>query len=96
MTRRTMRASSGRIRVAQVVTRFIAGAGGVALRGAEGLDRARFEPVIITAAGGPLVERARAEGLEVLILRHMRPEVAPRDDIAGIVELRSLLEVGEV
>ena len=66
----------------------------MALRGAEGLDRERFEPVIVTAAGGPLVERARAEGLEVLILRHMRPEVAPRDDIAGIGELRALLEVG--
>jgi glycosyltransferase involved in cell wall biosynthesis len=87
-------APRGRIRVAQVVTRFIAGTGGVALRGAEGLDRTRFEPVILTAPGGPLIERAQAEGIEVLTLRHMRPEIAPHDDVAGIRELRGLFEVG--
>ena len=94
MIRPVLRVPSDRIRVAQVVTRFIAGAGGVAMRGAEGLDRARFESVILTAAGGPLIERAQAGGIEVLTLRHMRPEIAPQHDVAGIRELRSLFEVG--
>ncbi len=96
MTRPVLRVPSDRIRVAQVVTRFIAGAGGVAMRGAEGLDRARFESVILTAAGGPLIERAQAGGIEVLTLRHMRPEIAPQHDVAGIRELRSSLRGGTV
>lgn len=84
----------GRIRVAEVVTRFIAGAGGVALRGATGLDPARFEATIVTAPGGALIEQAAAAGLEVLTLRHMRHEIAATDAIAGVRELRSLFEVG--
>ncbi len=82
------------IRVAHVITRFIAGAGGVALRGASGLDPSRFQSTIITAPGGPLIERAELAGLEVLTLRHMRPDIAPVDDIAGVAELRGLLAVG--
>jgi glycosyltransferase involved in cell wall biosynthesis len=83
-----------RIRVAQVITRFIAGGGGVALRGALALDPDRFETVIITGPGGPLAERASAAGFEVLILRHMRPEFAPAEAFAGAREIRTLLEVG--
>lgn len=94
MTGPMLRVPSGRIRVAQVVTRFIAGAGGVAMRGAEGLDRSRFELVILTAPGGSLIERVQADGIEVLTLRHMRPEIAPQDDVAGMRELRNLFEVG--
>ncbi len=83
-----------RTRVAQVITRFIAGAGGVALRGAMALDPDRFEVVFLTGPGGPLAERAARAGFEVLTLRHMRPELAPADAYAGVRELRSLLEVG--
>jgi glycosyltransferase involved in cell wall biosynthesis len=85
---------SGRIRVAQVVTRFIAGAGGVALRGATGLDPARFESTIVTAPGGSLIEQATVAGLEVLTLRHMRHDIAPGDAIAGVRELRALFDLG--
>lgn len=83
-----------RTRVAQVITRFIAGAGGVALRGAMALDPDRFEVVFLTGPGGPLAERAAAAGFEVLTLRHMRPEMAPADAYAGVREIRSLFEVG--
>ena len=83
-----------RIRVAQVITRFIAGGGGVALRGALALDPDRFETVFITGPGGPLAERASEAGIEVLILRHMRPELAPREAFASAREIRTLLEVG--
>jgi glycosyltransferase involved in cell wall biosynthesis len=83
-----------RIRVAQVITRFIAGAGGVALRGAMALDPDRFETVFITGPGGPLTDRAAAAGFEVLILRHMKPELAAGEAFAGAREIRTLLEVG--
>ena len=83
-----------RTRVAQVITRFIAGAGGVALRGAMSLDPERFDVVFLTGPGGPLAERATAAGFEVLTLRHMRPELAPADAYAGLREIHSLLEVG--
>lgn len=83
-----------RIRVAQVITRFIAGGGGVALRGALALDPDRFETVFITGPGGPLAERAASAGFEVLTLRHMRPELAPLQASASAREIRTLLEVG--
>lgn len=94
MSRTMARMPRGRIRVAQVVTRFIAGAGGVALRGAMGLDPARFESTIVTAPGGSLIDQAAAAGLEVLTLRHMRHDIAPTDFIAGVRELRALFDLG--
>lgn len=83
-----------RTRVAHVVTRLIAGAGGVALRGALALDGRRFESVILTAPGGPLVEQASAAGLEVVTLRSMRHDIAPAGDVAGVRELRCFFEIG--
>jgi len=80
--------------VAQVVTRFIAGAGGVALRGAIGLDPAALRVDDRDRSGGSLIDQAAAAGLEVLTLRHMRPAIAPADDIAGVRELRALFELG--
>ena len=65
-----------RIRVAQVVTRFMAGAGGVALRGALALDPDRYEVDVRDrqAATGWSGE-ARAAGFEVVVL----PSAAQRD-----------------
>jgi glycosyltransferase involved in cell wall biosynthesis len=79
------------VRVAQVVTRFIAGAGGVALRGALALDRRRFSVTILSADGGPLLEEAERAGLEVVRLRHLLPEIAPWDDWQALGELRERL-----
>ena len=44
-----------RVKVATVVTRFTAGAGGVALRGALALDPTRYEVTVI--AGAPTFNR---------------------------------------
>jgi glycosyltransferase involved in cell wall biosynthesis len=90
----TSAAAAPRIRVAHVVTRFIAGAGGVVLRAVLGLDRNRFEPVIMTAPEGPLIEQASAAGIEVLTLRHMRSDLATLDGYAGVRELTALFDVG--
>ncbi|MDQ6636187.1 MAG: glycosyltransferase [Candidatus Dormibacteraeota bacterium] len=75
------------IHVAQIVTRFIAGAGGVALRGAQALDPHCYRVSILAADGGPLLAEAERSGFEVVRLRHLRPEVNPREDLRCLHEL---------
>ena len=82
------------VRVAQVVTRFIAGAGGVALRGALALDPERFAVTILAGEGGPLFAEAERAGLRVVRLRHMRPALLPLEDWRALAELRELLAEG--
>ena len=83
---------TGRVRVAQVVTRFMAGAGGVALRGALALDPDRYEIVFITGEGDDdLVAKARAAGHEVVLLPHLRSEIALLDDRRALADLRACL-----
>jgi len=52
------------LRVAVVITRFIAGAGGVALRGALALDPQRYAITVMSADEGPLLAQARGSGPE--------------------------------
>lgn len=75
------------LRVAQVITRFIAGAGGVALRGSMALDPARYSVTVLSAPGGSLLADAEAAGLEVVRLRHLRPEINPLEDYRALHEL---------
>jgi glycosyltransferase involved in cell wall biosynthesis len=81
-------------RLALVITRFIAGAGGVALRGALALDPNQYSVTIFTAPGGPLVAEAEAAGFKVVRLNHMRPEVSLRQDPRGLRELIDELRQG--
>jgi glycosyltransferase involved in cell wall biosynthesis len=83
-----------RVRVAQVVTRFIAGAGAVALHGALQLDPERYEVTVFSAEGDQLVERAAAAGIPFVKLRWMNHELAPTSDIRGVHELVGHLERG--
>jgi glycosyltransferase involved in cell wall biosynthesis len=85
---------SGRLRVAQVVTRFMAGAGGVALRGALALPADRYEVVFVIGSGGPLVGRAREAGFEVAVLPRLRSEIAPADDRHALADVRAVLSAG--
>jgi glycosyltransferase involved in cell wall biosynthesis len=82
---------TGRVRVAQVVTRFMAGAGGVALRGALALDPEHYEIVFVTGEGDELVTKARAAGHEVVLLPRLRSEIAPYDDRRALADLRACL-----
>jgi glycosyltransferase involved in cell wall biosynthesis len=83
---------TSRLRVAQVVTRFMAGAGGVALRGALALDPDRYEIVFITGqADVVLAAKARTAGHEVVLLPHLRSEIAPLDDRRALADLRACL-----
>lgn len=79
-----------RIKVAQVVTRFIAGAGGVALRGAAGLDPDRYAVTVVTGQGGPLTEAAAELGMEVVVEPSLVSPVAPRDDVTALRRLTAL------
>lgn len=78
------------VRVAQVVTRFIAGAGGVALRGAMALDPDRFEVTVVTGEGNRLIQAARDAGMEVCLAEHLRPDLDLGTDLRALRELEEL------
>ena len=84
--------TTGRVRVATVITRLEGGAGQLALRGALSMDPARFEMTIITGSGDPvLLGQAAAAGLEVLTEPALRAPIAPRSDLRALARLRALL-----
>jgi glycosyltransferase involved in cell wall biosynthesis len=81
-----------RLRVAQVVTRFMAGAGWVALSGVLALDPDHYEIVFITGQGDNLVMKAREAGHEVVLMPHLRSEIAPAADRRALADLRACLK----
>ena len=84
-----------RLRVAQIVTRFMAGAGGVALRGALALDPDRYEVGFVIGSGDRLIQHARAAGFEVIVIERLRSEIALADDRRALAELKTLLRDGK-
>lgn len=84
------------LRVAQIVTKLTAGAGGITLRGAAALDPARYTTTILTAGESSLIEAAEEAGLEVIRLRHMARGrgLYPSTDARGIRELLDHLRAG--
>ncbi|MFG1912005.1 glycosyltransferase [Kribbella sp. NPDC048928] len=89
-----MTAADGRIQVALIVTRFIAGAGGVALRGVLPLDPARYRITVITGQGGPLTDRAAAAGMRVVIEPSLVSPLSPTDDRRALRRLTELCQEG--
>jgi glycosyltransferase involved in cell wall biosynthesis len=77
--------------VATVITRLEGGAGVMALRGALGLDRSAFEPLIITGSGGRLLELASAHGVEVVVDPVLKATIDPVSDLRAVRWLSSLL-----
>jgi len=82
--------SDGRVRVVVVVTRFMAGAGGVALRGARALDPARYAVSFVTG-GGRISHDARQLGFDVTVLPDLVADLSPRHDLRAVRELTRLL-----
>jgi glycosyltransferase involved in cell wall biosynthesis len=80
-----------RLQVAQVITRFMAGAGAVALRGALTVDPGRYEIVVVTGEGDRLVQQARDAGFEVVLMPRLRSKIAPADDRRVLADLRACL-----
>ena len=84
-----------RLRVAQVVTRFMAGAGGVALRGAMALDSDRYEVVFVIGSGNRLIEEAREAGFQVVLQEHLHSEISLTHDRAALADLKAVLGAGQ-
>lgn len=82
---------SRRIRVLTVVTRFQAGAGAVALRGAQGLDPDRFEVRFLVGRGDRLIEEAALAGFDIRVEPSLRPDIAPRDEVRALRRISDLL-----
>ena len=80
------------LHVAQIVTRCIAGAGGVALRGALHLDPERYRVTLVTGEGGPLTDRAAEAGIRVLIEPTLVSPISPRDDSRAFWRLQRICE----
>ncbi|MFZ2013116.1 MAG: glycosyltransferase family 4 protein [Nocardioides sp.] len=84
------RDAGARIEVAQIVTRFIAGAGGVALRGALSLDPGRYRVTIVTGEGGALTDRAAEAGMKVVLEPSLVSPIAPRSDATALARLTTI------
>jgi glycosyltransferase involved in cell wall biosynthesis len=84
-------ATGTRLRVAQVITRFMAGAGWVALSGVLALDPDNFEVVFIAGEGHSLVTKAREAGHEVVLIPNLRSEISPVNDRRAFADLRACL-----
>ncbi len=93
---RTVASPTRPLRVAQIVTKLTAGAGGITLRGAAALDPREYRTTILTAAESSLIAPAEAAGLEVIRLRHMARGrgLYPSTDTKGIRELLDHLRAG--
>ena len=76
--------------MAQVVTRFIAGAGGVALRGALELDTAHYHVTVVTGARGGLLDQAEAAGMDTVVEPSLVAPIAPRSDATALSRLTTL------
>jgi glycosyltransferase involved in cell wall biosynthesis len=82
---------SDRVHVAIIVTRFEAGAGAVALRGAIGLDPDVFRVSVVAGSGNRLLDEAAGAGFEVTLEPELRPEIALRSDWLAFRRLESML-----
>jgi glycosyltransferase involved in cell wall biosynthesis len=83
-------------RVVHVVTRCVAGAGGVAVRGATALDPSRYDSILVTGTReGPLLDRARAGGVEVVVVPELVSPISPRADAVALDRLVDLVRTRE-
>ena len=83
-------------RVVHVVTRCVAGAGGVAVRGATALEPSRYDSVLVTGTReGPLLDRARAGGVEVVVVPELVSPISPRADAVALDRLTDLVRTRE-
>jgi glycosyltransferase involved in cell wall biosynthesis len=79
------------VNVAHIVTRCIAGAGGVAVRGAVSIDPARYRGTLITGSGGPLLDEARAHGVDVVLIPELVSPISPRQDAIALARIIAVL-----
>ena len=80
------------IEVALVVTRFQAGAGVVALRGALALDPERYRHTIFAGRGDHLLDQAANAGMTVVLQPELVPEIDPVHDLRAVRTLTAELQ----
>jgi glycosyltransferase involved in cell wall biosynthesis len=90
--------------VAVVITRLQAGAGGVALRGAQALDAERYEVTIVAGdcgagadsdgSGDSMLARATAAGLTVVSVPELVSPISPGNDRRALRRLCELMVLG--
>jgi glycosyltransferase involved in cell wall biosynthesis len=94
------------LRVTTVITRLEGGAGVLALRGIKAVAAAlvspgdapggrpatapAIAPTIVTGSGGPLLDEARAAGIEVLVEPSLREVISPRSDLRALGQLEAI------
>jgi len=81
--------SARRLRVAHINANFAGGSGGIMLREAAAVDSDRYAATILAPGDGPLFDRARDEGVDVIRLRRMGGgrHVYPGADVRALREL---------
>jgi glycosyltransferase involved in cell wall biosynthesis len=84
------------VNVAHIVTRCIAGAGGVAVRGAVSIDPARYRGTLVTGSGGPLLDEARAHGVDVVLIPELVSPISPRQDAVALARIIAVLRERQV
>jgi glycosyltransferase involved in cell wall biosynthesis len=87
--------------VAHVITRFdVGGAQETALRVCAGLDRERFDPVLLTGpdagSGGSLREEAEQRGVEVVVVPALHGPIRPWSDRQAVEAVAKVLRARKV
>ncbi|GAA2148980.1 glycosyltransferase involved in cell wall biosynthesis [Humibacillus xanthopallidus] len=80
-----------RQKVAHVITRCMAGAGGVAVRGAVSLPSDRYESTLVVGSGDGLLDVARAHGIDVVVVPELVAPIRPTHDAQALASLVALM-----
>ena len=78
-------------RVAHIITRCVAGAGGVAVRGAVSLPRDLYSSTLVVGSGDVLLDAARAHGVDVVVVPELVSPISPALDARALKSLDRLL-----
>jgi len=84
------------VNVAHIVTRCIAGAGGVAVRGAVSIDPQRYRGTLVTGTGGPLLDEARSHGVDVVVIPELVSPISPRQDTVALARIIRVLRERDI
>jgi glycosyltransferase involved in cell wall biosynthesis len=84
------------VNVATIVTRCIAGAGGVAVRGALSIDPQHYRGTLVTGCGGPLLDEARSHGVDVVVIPELVSPISPRHDAIALARIIRVLRERQI
>lgn len=82
-------------RVAHIITRCVAGAGGVAVRGAVSLPPDLYSSTLVVGSGDVLLDEARAHGVEVIVVPDLVSPISPASDARALRSLDAIIRSGQ-